>query len=91
MDADIPIQFPVTSVVRIPIRETFLIPLNKTFPVVLAQPLRLQDTVRVRADVPIDTEIQTKVLGVTMTVPVKGSVPWISTYPWTRKSGFPTN
>ncbi|WP_028314807.1 hypothetical protein [Desulfatibacillum aliphaticivorans] len=75
IEADIPIQFPVTSVVRIPIKETFLIPLNKTFPVMLDQPLRLKDTVKVRAIIPIDTEFEAKVLGVTMTVPVKGSVP----------------
>ncbi|MBI9075342.1 MAG: hypothetical protein JEZ02_08025 [Desulfatibacillum sp.] len=75
LDTEIPVQFPVTSVVRIPIKETFMIPLDQTFSVMVNKPFRLKDTVRVRAQVPIDIEVETKVLGVTMTVPVKGVLP----------------
>ncbi len=75
LDTKIPVNFPVSSVVQIPIRETFMIPLEKTFTVVLNTPLRLKDTIRVSTNLPLDIMVETKVLGIPMTIPVKGVIP----------------
>ena len=75
LDTQIPVRFPVTSVVNIPIKETFMIPLDKTFPIVLDKPFHLKDTIKVRTQILIDTEVETKVMGIKMMVPVKGTLP----------------
>gem|GEM_PF-6194625 len=75
LDTQIPIRVPVSEVLRIPINETFEVPIEKEISVRLDQPIHVRDTIRVRAQVPLDTVVETKVMGVTMRVPVKGTIP----------------
>ncbi len=75
LDTNIPIRVPVSDVLRVPINETFEVPIEKELSVSLDQPVHVKDVVRVRANVALDTTVQAKVMGVTMNVPVKGTIP----------------
>lgn len=81
LKTDIPVRFPVKSVLNVPIVETFQIPLDKPFEVQLESPLRIRQNVRVRSQLPLNTTIETKIMGVTMHIPVKGEVPIDITFP----------
>ncbi len=75
LDTTIPVKFPVSANLQIPINETFEISLDKTFPVHLDKPLRIKDKIRVITELPLDTIIETRVFGMNMKIPVKGSIP----------------
>lgn len=75
LKTDIPVKIPVSAILKIPINETFKIPLNKTFPVVLDKPFHIKDTIRVITRLPLDTTIETRVMGIKMNIPVKGEIP----------------
>lgn len=72
---DIPIHFPVTSLLRVPIDEMFEIPLDDAFLVEVNQPVRLNETIQVKCDVPLDTTIEASILGMKKKIPVKGVIP----------------
>ncbi|MDY6832724.1 MAG: hypothetical protein SWC96_12970 [Thermodesulfobacteriota bacterium] len=81
LKADIPVSVPFSQDLSVPLHKTFDVPveINTTIPVYMTVPFK--------SDIPIDTqvfletEVRTSVLGVPLTVPIKGYVPVRATIP----------
>lgn len=75
LDTVIPIDLPVSSLLSVPVRETLEVGLKQTIQVPLDQPVRVRDAIRVQGRIPVDTAIETEILGVTTHLPVRGVIP----------------
>ncbi|MEW5736301.1 MAG: hypothetical protein AB1921_15755 [Thermodesulfobacteriota bacterium] len=75
LSTNIPVRLPVKTVLKVPIFENFQVGLNKPFAVSLKGPLHLEENIRVTGDLPIETVVEAKVLGVATKVPIRGVVP----------------
>lgn len=75
LDAEVPVRLPVKSVLKVPIFESFQVGLDKPFAVSMSEPLHLEENIRVKGDMPVDTVVEAKVLGVTAKVPIRGVIP----------------
>jgi hypothetical protein len=75
LDAQIPIEVPVSEKLIIPINEIFAVPLDSSFAVTLSRPLRVKELIHVEAHVPLDTVVEAEVFGIKKQVPIKGVVP----------------
>ncbi len=75
LNTRIPVRLPVKTTLKVPLFETFEVPLGKPFRVQLEHPLLIKGSIEVNSTIPLDTVVETKIMGVTAKLPVKGSIP----------------
>ncbi|MDI6797115.1 MAG: hypothetical protein QMD09_09220 [Desulfatibacillaceae bacterium] len=75
LDAQIPIEVPVSEKLIIPINEIFAVPLDSSFAVTLSRPLRVKELIHVEGNLPLDTIVEAEVFGIKKQIPIKGVVP----------------
>jgi len=84
---DIPLELPVRTALRVPLDETFVIPIPDSFAVEMESPLFIDEQIRVRAEMPLDMTVQTRILGMDLSIPIKGSVPVDLAFPLRQEIG----
>ncbi len=75
LNKDIPLDIPIKVKLKVPIDETFHIPITDSFSVKLDQLFFINEKIRVHSELPFDTDVQTRFMGMDIRLHIKGSVP----------------
>ena len=85
---NIPLDIPIKAKLNVPIDETFNIPITDSFSVKLDRLFFIDETIRVHSELPIDTSVQTRFMGMDISLPIKGSVPIDIAFPLKQEMGI---
>ena len=85
---DIPVEIPIKAKLKVPIDETFHIPITDSFSVKLDSLFSMDEKIQVHSELPLDTNIQTRFMGMDFNLPVRGSVPIDMTVPLKQDMGI---
>lgn len=72
--ADINFSIPFKTTFRTPISHTFIVPFEKPVHVKVDHIFHIDEKIRFKTEIPMDTEFQTSIFGFNKTLPVKGSI-----------------
>jgi hypothetical protein len=84
---DIPLELPIQTTLQVPVDETFLVPIQDSFSVEMDSPLFIDEQIHVHSEMPLDITVQTRILGMDLSVPIQGSVPIDITFPLQQQIG----
>jgi hypothetical protein len=87
LQKNIPLELPIQTTLQVPVDETFLIPIADSFAVEMDSPLFIDEQIRVHSEMPLDITVQTRILGMDLSVPIQGSVPIDITFPLQQQIG----
>ncbi len=88
LQKDIPLEIPIRATLQVPVDETFSIPITDSFSVEMDSPLLIDEQIRVRSEVPLDMNVQTRIMGMDLSVPIQGAVPIDITFPLRQEVGI---
>jgi len=84
---DIPVEIPIQALLQVPLDETLLVPVTDSFVVEMNGPLFIDEQIRVRSEVPLDMSVQTRIMGMDLSLPIRGTVPIDITFPLKQEVG----
>jgi len=84
---NIPLEIPIRTRLQIPLDETLLVPITDAFAVEMEGPLLIDEQIRVQSEVPLDMRVQTRIMGMDLSLPIRGSVPIDITFPLRQEVG----
>jgi len=85
---DIPLDIPIRAMLEVPLEETFQVPITDSISVKLDRGFFLDEELHVQTLMPLDTNVQTRLMGADITLPIKGSVPVDITFPLKQEIGI---
>jgi hypothetical protein len=85
---DIPVEIPIKAKLKVPIDETLHIPITDSFSVKLDRSFSMDEKIQVHSELPLDTNIHTRFMGMDFSLPVRGSVPIDMTVPLKQDMGI---
>jgi len=85
---DIPLDIPIKAKLKVPIDEIFQIPITDSFSVKLDRLFFIDEEIQVHSELPLDTDVQTRFMGMDIRLPIKGSVPIDITVPLKQDMGI---
>jgi len=78
---EIHVEIPVKTTIRVPLDQTLYVPINGPFAVKLDRTFLIDEEIHVRSDLPLDTTVQARILGIDVPLPIRGSIPVDITFP----------
>ena len=72
--ANINFSIPFKTTFRAPISHTFVVPFEKPVHVTVDHIFHIDEKIRFKTEIPMDTEFQTSIFGLKRTLPIKGSI-----------------
>ena len=85
---DIPLDIPIKAKLKVPIDEIFHIPITDSFSVKLDRLFFIDEEIQVHSELPLDTDVQTRFMGMDVSLPIKGTVPIDITVPLKQDMGI---
>ena len=78
---DVAVSLPLHKSLDVPVKGRFHIPLTEPVKCRLDKPVRIREKIPFRGTLPVDTRVQTRILGIPIEIPVKGNVPVDMAFP----------